>query len=351
MVALSRFADVRHYAEGHPDFLGWDVTDDEVYEKLDFEPDIELWCGGPGNTKPQYIDDGHILRGASNTIPKLVLLCDYWDVIRHSSRKTWRKREAQLSAKGVVGYFSFYPQAWRWMKDVAATRMGEFICFPYACDSAFSEFSGLEKNWDVGNQGCVDGGYPFRVEIRRRLASASDISTFVVGADHQYKFLKQGAGDPLESYFHGGSPVTNYAKLLNSCWITLTDGFTKHSDERTALRLEDSDLFNARFPQTLASDSVLFCPEITSDHIEPIHDDEHYVAVTPEDFMDKLRYYLGNRNELTRISANATDWAKRNCSMDVVGQRLSDALRDVVDRRGGRSPCHAGFFGKLLGRG
>lgn len=326
--ALSKFANVKYYGEGYPGFIGWNVDDQDVYKELNFIPDIELWCGGPGNPKPQYISDQFILKNPNKNIPKLILLCDYWEVMRDCSVSSWLKREEELSEMGVTGYFSFYSQSYPWMKKNVNTIFEKHIEFPYVYDECFSDFN-EEKKWDINNQGAANFDYPFRLHVRKKLFDNNFNVFATTTTHHQYKLLNSDL-DPLENIFHGGDPVSNFSKLLNSCWITITDGYSLYSRNRIAFGMEDSDLFLAKYPQTLASNSVLFCPEIKSDHISEIKDEYHYVKISPDNFMEKIKHYLNNKNELKKISSQANEWAKENCHPDIVGKRISKDLKDKI---------------------
>lgn len=326
--ALSLFADVRYYGEGYDNFLGWDVSDEDIYDKLDFVPEVELWCGGPGNKKPQYISNDFILQKPNKKIPKFILLCDYWEIIRDCDINSWKRRETELSDMGVVGYFSFYSQSYDWMVKVCNTIFKKHFDFPYIYDEKFS-IQNQEKKWDINNQGCADFNYPFRHFVRQKIKT-SDFNLFVTdGTNHQYKILDKKQ-DPLELFFGGGDPVTNFSRLLNSCWITITDGFSLYSPHKEKWRLENSDLFLAKYPQTLSSSSVLFCPHITSSHIDELIDGYHYVSIDPNNFLDKIEYYLSNKDQLKSISKNANKWAKDNCSTHIVGQRILTQIKENI---------------------
>jgi hypothetical protein len=326
--ALAGVEDVRCYGEGYPNFIGWEKTDEEVYKALDFTPDVELWCGGPGNKKPQYVNDQFILRSPNPKVPKLILLCDYWEIVRDLSISSWHNREIELSKMGVVGYFSFYAQAKDWMENVVSTKMNKFLLFPYVFDDAFKSHT-LDKKWDVNNQGVSNHDYPLRQKIRKSLTEDGSIKTFVIEKDHHYKTLDANS-DPLEKYFHGGDAVNNFAKLLNSCWITITDGYTMNCPSRAGWKLDGTDLFLAKYPQTLASNSVLFCPPIKGSCTDHIEDGVHYVAIDGSNYMKKIKYFLSNKEKLLEISENATIWAEKNCSKEAVGERLKRDLPGVI---------------------
>ena len=325
--AIKPFANVKCYGSGYPNFIGWDVSDRDVYDELGFTPDIELWCGGPGNPKPQYISNDFILKNPNKEIPKLILLCDYWDVARSCSLGSWINREKELADMGVVGYFSFYSQSYEWMKRIANTMFEKHFDFPYVYDDLFLEHE--EKKWEINNQGNSDGGYPFRASVKNKLISSEFNIFSTPTTTHQYKLLDENT-DPLEAVFHGGNPVANFSKLLNSCWITITDGYSLYSPDGAKLGMKKSDLFLAKYPQALASNSVLFCPEITSSHIPPLKDGVHYVKISPDDFMEKITYYLDNKSELEKISTAGTLWAKNNCDKDVVGQRIVKNIKEKI---------------------
>ena len=326
--ALSLFADVRYYGEGYDNFLGWDVSDEDVYNKLDFTPDVELWCGGPGNKKPQYISNDFILKNPNKKIPKFILLCDYWEIIRDSNVNSWNRRELELSGMGIVGYFSFYPQSYNWMTKTCNTIFSKHFEFPYVYDERFST-QYQDKKWDINNQGCADLNYPFRHFVRQEI-KRSGFNLFATDANnHQYKMLNK-VQDPLELFFYGGDPVTNFSRLMNSCWITITDGFSLHSPCKEKWQLENSDLFLAKYPQALSSSSVLFCPKIKSSHIDELIDDYHYVSIDRNNFLEKIEYYLLNKDKLKIISKNANEWAKENCSASIVGKRILNQIKESI---------------------
>ena len=331
--ALALEADVVCYGDGYENFLGWKISDGEIYEHLGFCPDIELWCGGPGNPKPQYISNEHIASHPIPHIPKLILLTDFWEIARDSSPATWLERERELRLHGVVGYFSFYCQAQEWMRHYVRSTFGHYVEFPYAADPAFFIHDQGHK-WDINLQLCLNACYPFRNKVFNHisLSSARDgISFFreTNNGSHEYKNIP-GDNDPLNRFFHGGVPSLNYARLVNSCKITIADGYTKYCSGKHDWGLPDEDLFLARYSQTLASSSTLFCPLITSSHIDPLVPDVHYVSINEDDFYDKILYYLSHQDELSSISKNANKWAQHNCSGAAVAEKIQASLKKVI---------------------
>ena len=326
---LEKYCDVCYYGEGYPNFIGWDKTYDDVYEKLDFIPDIELWCGGKGNTKPQYIDDKKILKNATKykSIPKLILICDYWEIIRDSNIETYKKRENILKSYGVIGYFSFYSQVEKWMRTVINTIFNIFITFPYAYDDLFTNFRNIKYNFDINLQWCYKG-YPFRTLVHNTLINNNKYKIF------HAEFLRyqdcHGNNDILYQYFKNDNPVSNFSNLLNTSRITIADGYTKYiTNIEKRFKLDGTDLFNARYPQVLASKSVLFSPIIESTHIEPLIDGTHYVCIDQDNFQQKIDFYLSNPELLDNIVINANNWALKNCSGNIVGKRLFDSLIEI----------------------
>lgn len=326
--ALAKVADVSMYGEGYPGFKGWEVDDAEIYDALG-RPDIEIWAGGPGIGKPPYNSDEFILKNPEVCVPKLILFIDYWEVVRNLTPEKWRLREEQLKKKGVVGYMSFYSQFPEWMKRVAQTTMEKFVIFPYIYDDSFAELSHLEKKWDVNAQLCLSKSYPFRNKVFSAIKSNRSLSVFNIDKMHQYKDLR-GSADPLQSFFGAGTPSKNYASLVNSCKITIACGYTKHAPQGPRWGFNGEDLFLARYPQTLASSGVLFCPKITSTHIEDIIDGEHYVSIDAKNASGKIASLLANDDERNRIAKNATEWARRNCSSDKVANMILENLRSII---------------------
>ena len=326
---LDKYCNVCYYGEGYPNFIGWDATYDDVYKQLNFTPDIELWCGGKGNTKPQYIDNNKILKNITkyNTIPKLILICDYWEIIRDSTIELYRKRENILKSYGVIGYFSFYSQVEKWMKNIVKTNFNTFITFPYTYDNLFTTFRSVNYDYDINLQWCYNG-YPFRTLVHNKLIHNKKYKIF------NAEFLRyrdcNGDKDILYNYFKHENPVANFANLLNTSRITIADGYTKYiSNIEKRFKLDGTDLFNARYPQVLSSKSVLFSPIIESTHIEHLIDGVHYVCIDENNFQQKIDFYLSNPHLLDEIIANANKWALENCSCDVVGKRLFNNLTEI----------------------
>jgi len=326
--ALEAEADVVNYGAGYEGFMGWNVSDAELYDKMGCKPDIELWCGGPGNRKPQYIDSVHITK-PDPSVPKLILLTDFWEIVRDCNIQKWKKREDELAAMGVVGYFSFYSQTKEWMQRVVKTRFRHFVEFPYVADERFFVESDVEKRWDVNLQMCINTNYPFRMKCGALLASAGGLKCFRLQKGQLYKQIP-GDKDPLNELFGAGDPTGNYAELLKRCMITVTDGYAAYSPQRAAWHMLNSDLFLARFAQTLASGCLLMCPTVSSTHIEPLVDGKHYVAINTGSVIEKVRYYLAHSDERDKVSKTGREWALRNVSAAVVAASIVKQLKEIA---------------------
>jgi len=327
--ALKEYCNVCFYGEGYPNFIGWDATYDDVYKQLNFSPDIELWCGGKGNTKPQYINDNKILKNVIKykTIPKLILICDYWEIIRDSNIEVYKKRENVLKSYGVIGYFTFYSQVEKWLKNVVKTNFNTFITFPYVYDNLFTTFRNVDYEYDINLQWHYNG-YPFRTKVHNNLINNKKYKIFNANFSHYQDCT--GDKDILYRYFKHENPVANFANLVNISRITIADGYTKYiTNVNKNWKLDGTDLFNARYPQVLSSKSVLFSPIIESTHIEPLIDGVHYVCVDQNNFEEKIDYYLKKSHLLDEIVVNANKWALRNCSLKVVGKRLMNNILEI----------------------
>jgi len=331
--SLNKYCNVRYYGEGYPNFIGWDATYDDVYKQLNFIPDIELWCGGKGNTKPQYIDNKKILKNITKykRIPKLILICDYWEIIRDSTIEVYKKRENILKSFGVVGYFSFYSQVETWMKNIIKSTFNTFITFPYVYDNLFTTFRNVDYVYDINLQWCYKG-YPFRTLVHKKLINNKKYKIF--NAEFTQYQDCNGDKDILYNYFKHKNPVANFANLLNVSRITIADGYTKYiTNVHKTYKLDGTDLFNARYPQVLSSKSVLFSPLIESTHIEPLKDGIHYVCIDENNFQQKIDYYLNNPQLLDNIIVNANKWALENCSDNKVGLRLFNELNKTFEEK------------------
>jgi len=336
--SLEQYNDIMYYGEGYPNFIGWNKTYTEVFSKLNFVPDLEIWCGGKGNTKPQYIDNKKIIKNAEkySHIPKLILITDFWEIIRDSDLKKYNKREDQLKSMGVVGYITFYSQTKRWLNKVCKTyfrphirNKEHIITFPYVYDNSFTKFRDKQYKYDINLQWHYNG-YPFRTMVHNKLINNKKYKIFNAKFEHYHDC--SGNRDILEKYFNQNNPVDNFANLLNVSRITIADGYTKYITKmRPSWKLDGTDLFNARYPQVLASKSVLFSPIIEATHIEKLEDGIHYVCINENNIEEKINYYLNNTHMLDKIIINANKWAARNCSSEVVGLRLTNELRNVIN--------------------
>jgi len=331
--SLEHFAEVCYYGNGYPNFIGWDVTYEDVYTKLNFIPDIELWCGGPGNTKPQYIDNKKIFNGSEKykNIPKLILITDFWEIVRDCNIQNWKNRELELKKYGVCGYFTFYCQSKKFLIQNVNTCFKHIIEFPYCYDNIFTEYKDIPYNYDINLQWCYSG-YPFRTLVHKTLMNNYKDKYKLFNMEfNRYKDC-DGDKDVLNNIFKENNPVKNFSKLLNSSKITIADGYTKYiSKKNPQWKLDGTDLFNARYPQVLASKSVLFSPIIESTHIEPLIDGVHYVCIDENNFINKIEEHLNNPNKLKEISYNANIWVANNCSSNVVGLRLYNEFKQLIN--------------------
>lgn len=336
--SLEKYCNICYYGEGYPNFIGWNKTYEEMYKSINFKPDIEIWCGGPGNKKPQYINDSKILKNASqySHIPKLILLCDFWEIIRDSDIKTYKNRENVLKSYGVVGYITFYSQTKSWLKTVLNSNFNpdknkneHIVTFPYVYDNLFTKFREIPYKYDINLQWCYSG-YPFRTIVHQTLIDNTKYKIF------NAEFLRyrdcDGNKDILNKFFNNNNPVANFSNLLNCSRITMADGYTKYiCNIKPQYKLDGTDLFNARYPQVLASKSVLFSPIIESNHIDELKDGIHYVCVNEHNFVEKIDFYLKNTHLLDEIVLNANKWVSKNCSSSVVGQRLFNEFKKIIN--------------------
>ena len=203
----------------------------------------------------------HQLRGLNELgVPVFGFVGDHYDFTDDSPRARL-KQEYFCGLTNLAAMVSAYPHT----NNLVAQALGRpeltFIYLPWAIDPNVFRDLGKRRRYDIACLGALtEGKYPFRREVRAWLESQSQLS---------YIRKKRIGG-------HDG-------ELFNQALNTTRSAFTCASALRYTLM---------KYFEIPASGALLFAettPEFTA---LGFRDGEHYVAVAPADFREKIMHYL-----------------------------------------------------------
>lgn len=203
----------------------------------------------------------HQLRGLNELgVPVFGFVGDHYDFTDDSPRARL-KQEYFLGLTNLVALLSAYPHT----NNLVAMALGRpelpFIYLPWAIDPNVFRDLGKRRRYNTACLGALtEGKYPFRREVRAWLESQNQLS---------YIRKKRIGG-------HDG-------ELFNQALNTTRSAFTCASALRYTLM---------KYFEIPASGALLFAettPEFTA---LGFRDGEHYVAVAPADFREKMMHYL-----------------------------------------------------------
>jgi len=197
---------------------------------------------------------------------------------------------------------SAYPHT----NDVVAEALGRpglpFLYLPWAIDPEVFQDMGKRRCYDIACMGALtEGKYPFRRQVRAWLEEQKDLRLFG---------KKRVKG-------HGGSDHDGEA--FNLALNKVRSAFTCASAMRYTLM---------KYFEIPASGALLFgetTPELSA---LGFRDGEHYVAVTPDNFAERMRHYLSEdgRAEWERIRQTGCDFIRTHHNWK---RRIADFLPQV----------------------
>lgn len=170
----------------------------------------------------------------------------------------------------------------------------KYKLFKYGVNPAVFNDKGMERIFDFGFTGALHNEeyYPkdtfaipnFRKTIQELARTQTDLSLFLNGSD-DFK-------DRIKSY-------EKYAELLSQSkiWLASTG--------------PNGDI-GPRYYEVQASKTLLFCDPPPKEYQRTFRDGQNCVYITPENFIEKLRYYLANDSERRRI----VETAYRECMIN-----------------------------------
>lgn len=203
----------------------------------------------------------HQLRGLNELgIPVFGFVGDHYDFTDDSPRARL-KQNFFRNLTHLTALVSAYPHT----NAVVAQALGQpdlpFIYLPWAVDPTVFRDLGKRRRYDIACLGALtEGKYPFRREVRAWLENQS-----------QLRYIRKKRV--------GGHDGEMFNRALNSTRSAFTCASAMHY---TLMK----------YFEIPASGALLFgeaTPEFTA---LGFRDGEHYVAVTPSDFREKIMYYL-----------------------------------------------------------
>jgi hypothetical protein len=169
----------------------------------------------------------------------------------------------------------------------------KFIDLPWAIDPLVFHNLKLKRKFDIACMGALsESKYPFRRQMREWMLRESDL-----------KFYKKSRVKGLDGSDHDG---TAFNQALNTCRAAFTCSSSMHY---TLMK----------YFEIPAAGTLLFAEKTDLYEAMGFEDGVHYVAVTPNDFREKITLYLSkNYNDVVeKIVENGVDFIMKNHTWDL----------------------------------
>lgn len=203
----------------------------------------------------------HQLRGINELgVPVFGFVGDHYDFTDDSPRARL-KQEYFRELTNLAALVSAYPHTNNTVAQALGRSERPFIYLPWAIDPGVFRDLGKHRRYDIACLGALtEGKYPFRREVRAWLES-----------QNQLRYIRKNR--------IGGHDGELFNRALN----TTRSAFTCASALHYTLM---------KYFEIPAAGALMFgetTPELTA---LGFCDEEHYIAVTPADFREKILYYL-----------------------------------------------------------
>jgi len=175
---------------------------------------------------------------------------------------------------------------------------------PWSVDTSVFRDYGFERKYDVTFLGTVHRYYPLRQKILESLCKTSDIKFFTKRHPGQWHCVGQYSSQ-------------NYAKAIAQSKIFIFD---------TGIR----NYPVAKFFEAMACNALVMAPmphDGKDLHFKP---EFNFVEIDEENFLEKIRYYLGHENERREIGKRGCETVKKYHTVVIRAKQLVDYLKNII---------------------
>jgi len=290
MMAVQKACDTIIYGPGWPNYNNTDLK--KIIEQLygDGQPDVIYSYFTPNERVgdvymshykiPEYL---RFFPTGFNDVKrplKIFALSDFWARKPQQFTKDLGDADFQYCFCCFAPPYS-KPKHFFGFFDENISKKITFVGYPRCVDPICYKDYGLEKKQDVITVGAMWRFYPLRMQMHH------DLQKGHVQWDIRYKNYPHCG----VNFRHSGFVRENYAKAINEAKMLASCGGRYH--------LAMNKIFESMGCNTAYVGEMPY----GADELH-LKDGENYIAVNGDDFVDKIRYFLDNEDELKAISEN-----------------------------------------------
>lgn len=316
MEAVKAACDTKVYGPGWPDYKHTDIR--EIINQLygNDQPDVIYSYFTPnervGDVYMQHYDISESLRNFPthfqdvNGPIKIFALSDFWarkperfSIDLDNSSFQYCFCFAAPPYSNPKHFFSFFDDQLR--KNI------EFVGYPRCVDRNCYKDYGLPKEQDVITVGAMHNFYPLRVNMHRQL-QANSAQLGIKYKNYSHCGVNFSHSDFVREKY---AQAINRSKMLASC------GGRYHL------------AFNKIF-ESMGCGTMYVGEKPYGEKELHFEDGYNYVAVTNDNFVEKVQYYLNNENEMNSIIQNAKDTFEKYHHIDARAKDFVDLLGEII---------------------
>jgi hypothetical protein len=316
MMAIQSGAETKTYGPG---WAGYDTTDlPTIIKKLygDDKPDVIYSyfteSERVGDVYMHHYNIPESLRHFPQNmdkvkgVTKIFGLSDFWARMPQRYKKDLSRSDFDYCFCCFTPPFSSEKDFYSFFDKSVCNRM-EFISHPRCIDPECYKDYGLQKQYDVITVGAMWNFYKFRGYMHNVLSQKHK------GMGIRYKNYSHCG----INYTHNGFVRERYAQAINQSHMLVSCGGRYH--------LAFNKIFESMACRTLYVGEKPYGEKEL--HME---DGVNYVAVTPDNFIDKIKYYLEHPEEMEFIKENGMKMCKKYHTIDARAKDFAKLLEDIL---------------------
>jgi len=316
MMAVQRACDTKIYGPGWPDYKYTDITKiigqlygdgkpDVIYSYFTENEAVRSCYMQHYNIPPELVRFHHNLKEVKG-VRKIFALSDFWSRKPHQYAKDLMGSSFEYCFACFAPPYSNPNDFFRYFnKDIQ--KEIKFIGYPRCVDKECFKDYGLPKGQDVITLGAMWSFYPLRVYMHRYLT-----------ANHQALGIK------YHNYSHCGTDFGHsnfvreeYAQAISKSKMLASCGGRYH--------VAMNKIFESMGCGTVyVGEKPWGADEL---HLE---DGVNYIAVTKDNFIEKMKFYLDRPDEMAAMAKNAKETFEEYHHIDARAQDLVKLLEGIL---------------------
>lgn len=318
MEVIFRGCDTTPYGPGWPEYKNTDIR--EIIKQIygDGKPDIIYSYFTPGEVVRDAYIQHYNIPNSLRIFPTHLDKVD--DVVKIFGLSDFWARKPQQFAKDLAGstfqycfccftppysnpnhFYAFFNEQIR--KEI------KFIAHPRCIDKDCFKDYGLPKKYDVITLGAMWRFYSLRVHMHRHLST----NQFKLGIKyHNYPHCGT-------DFHHSNFVRENYARAINQARMLASCG--------GRYRLAMNKIFEA-----MACGTVYVGEKPYGEEQLHLCDGFNYVAITKDNFVDKIKFYLDRPEEIKRIVDNAKETFQKYHHIDARAHDFVQLLQGILQK-------------------